>query len=142
MCPTQLSPQCGDNFLIGKNLGETDPVEEIRSCEPSSVLRRQLFRQCRNSLVAVARPLLVEHIFADTLADLPVHGDQCGIAGAGCLDQRADFQAPLLGRLWVPADTSGSWLIEASTPPTTLPGAHTVHRAQSLKGILIIAWGC
>jgi hypothetical protein len=74
MRPTQLSPQCVDNFLIGKSLGETDYVEGIRSGEPFSLLRRQLFRQCRNNLVAVARPLLVEHIFADALADLPVHG--------------------------------------------------------------------
>ena len=110
MCPTQLSPQCVDNFLIGKNLGETDYVEGIRSGEPSSVLRRQLFRQCRNNLVVVARPLLVEHIFADALADLPVHVDQRGIDGAGrlfagCLDQLTDFQAPLPGLFWVPADS-------------------------------------
>jgi hypothetical protein len=96
MCPTQLSPQCGDNSLIGKNLGETDHVEEIRSGEPSAVLRRQLSTQCGDNLVAITRPFPAQHVFADAFADLPVHGDQRGIDGvgglfAGCLDQLAEF---------------------------------------------------
>ena len=70
------------------------------------------------------------------------YGSPHQIDAAGRRDQRADFQAPLTGRFWLPADNSVSWLIEASTPPTTFPCAHIVHRAQSLKGILIITWGC
>jgi hypothetical protein len=168
MRPTQLSPQCGDNLLIGKQFGETHPVPQALLRETPAVLFGQFVRsilqtvseesrlrtpplklstQCGDNLLAVTRSLLVQHIVADTLADLPVHGDPGGIDGASRLfagrrDQRADFQAPLTGRLWLPAESSVSWLVEAPTHPTTFPCAHTVHRAQSLQGILIIAWGC
>jgi hypothetical protein len=73
---------------------------------------------------------------------LRCYGSPHQIDAAGRLDQLADFQSPLPGRFWVPADNSFSWLMEAPTHPTTFPCTHTVHRAQSLTGILIIAWGC
>jgi hypothetical protein len=101
--PRQLCTQCVHNLLVGESLGEPDHVKQIPAIKPPAVLRRQLFRQCRNNLLAVARTLLVEYVLPNPLADVPVQTDQGRVhrAGgllAGRLDQRTNVAQQALRR--------------------------------------------
>ena len=71
MGPAQLSPQCGDFFLVRKCFGKTERVAEILGRKSASVVSGQLFRQGEDDLFAIVGALAVEDVTVNALADLP-----------------------------------------------------------------------
>ena len=69
--PAQLSPQCGDFFLVRKCFGKTEHVAEILGRKSASVASGQLFRQGEDDLFAIVGALAVEDVTVNALADLP-----------------------------------------------------------------------
>ena len=101
--PTQLRRQCLRYLLVRKNLGKTQHLFQISASKSTTVLRRQLSTQCVDNLLAVLRTLVLQHIFPDPLADIPVQPNQrridrlCNLLPR-LLDQPAQIADQSLGR--------------------------------------------
>jgi hypothetical protein len=80
-----LLQQCCNNLLVWDNRGELHHAREVESRPTLPKLRNQLLRQrCHNSYT-ILRPLLLQHIPPNPLADLPVEHRQRRVHRSGHL---------------------------------------------------------
>src|SRR3977135_2445481 len=108
--PTQLSPQCGDNLLVGKGLGKLDHPAQILFGIAATVLGDQLSRQRGDNLFPIGGAFAVQHLQMDALTDAPIEDCESYVDSSGSLPARILNQGTDLDHQF-----SGAWLFRSKS---------------------------
>lgn len=79
MGPAQLSPQRGDNLLVGVHIGELNHPMQVRAIESATKLSGERLGELPNDLLAIVSSRLREYVRLDAAPNLPVQPDELRI---------------------------------------------------------------